>query len=83
MGTRRSNVNSWVNEETDPAADAVLEIRDGLKKINPDAAEDLIGLYLGDRTGESDSPSGVAEVGLTRSRCLCYRLPTVRSHLGG
>lgn len=56
MGTRRSNVNRWVNEETDPAADAVLEIRDGLKKINPDAAEDFIRLYLGDSTGESDSP---------------------------
>jgi plasmid maintenance system antidote protein VapI len=23
MGVRRSNVNRWVNEETDPAADAV------------------------------------------------------------
>jgi hypothetical protein len=47
MGVRRSNVNRWVNEETDPAADAVLEIRDGLEKINPDAAEEFIRLYLG------------------------------------
>jgi hypothetical protein len=47
MGTRRSNVNRWVNEETDPAGDAVLEIRDGLEKINSDAAEDFIRLYLG------------------------------------
>ena len=47
MGIRRSNVNSWVNEETDQAADAVLEIRDGLEKINPDAAEEFIRLYLG------------------------------------
>jgi hypothetical protein len=46
MGVRRSNVNRWVNEETDPAADAVLEIRDGLEKINPDAAEEFIRLYL-------------------------------------
>jgi plasmid maintenance system antidote protein VapI len=47
MGVRRSNVNRWVNEETDPAADAVLEIRDGLEKLNPDAAEEFIRLYLG------------------------------------
>jgi plasmid maintenance system antidote protein VapI len=47
MGVRRSNVNRWVNEETDPAADAVLEIRDGLEKLNPNAAEEFIRLYLG------------------------------------
>ncbi|HEY9653827.1 MAG TPA: helix-turn-helix transcriptional regulator [Coleofasciculaceae cyanobacterium] len=47
METRRSNVNRWVNETTDPAGDAVLEIRDGLEKINPDAAEEFIRLYLG------------------------------------
>jgi len=47
MGVRRSNVNRWVNEASDPSADAVLEIRDGLEKINPDAAEEFIRLYLG------------------------------------
>ncbi len=47
MGVRRSNVNRWVNEMADPSADAVLEIRDGLEKINPDAAEEFIRLYLG------------------------------------
>jgi transcriptional regulator with XRE-family HTH domain len=52
-GIRRSNVNRWVNEETDPAADAVLEIRDGLEKLNPDAAEEFIRLYLG-RANEDD-----------------------------
>jgi plasmid maintenance system antidote protein VapI len=46
MEIRRSNVNRWVNEATDPAADAVLEIRDALEKINPDAAEEFIRLYL-------------------------------------
>ena len=50
MEVRRSNVNRWVNEETDPAADAVLEIRDGLEKLNPDAAEEFIRLYLGRST---------------------------------
>jgi plasmid maintenance system antidote protein VapI len=33
MGVRRSNVNRWVNEETDPAADAVLEIRMDLRRL--------------------------------------------------
>ncbi len=52
MGVRRSNVNRWVNEATDPAGDAVLEIRDGLEKINPDAAEEFIRLYLGRSAGD-------------------------------
>jgi transcriptional regulator with XRE-family HTH domain len=46
MGTRRGNVSRWVHENTDPVAEAVLEIRDGLKKINPEAAEEFIQLYL-------------------------------------
>ncbi|AFZ16847.1 helix-turn-helix domain-containing protein [Allocoleopsis franciscana] len=50
MGIRRSNVNRWVNEMADPAADAVLEIRDALEKIDPDAAEEFIRLYLGRST---------------------------------
>jgi hypothetical protein len=56
MGVRRSNVNRWVNEETDPAADAVLEIRDGLEKINPDAAEEFIRLYLKRATEDDRYP---------------------------
>jgi plasmid maintenance system antidote protein VapI len=47
MGIQRSNVNRWVNEATDPAADAVLQIRDALAEINPDAAAEFIRLYLG------------------------------------
>jgi len=54
MGTGRSNVHRWVNEIMDPVADAVLEIRDALKKINPAAAEEFIRLYLGD--GDDDEP---------------------------
>ncbi|MBW4547999.1 MAG: helix-turn-helix domain-containing protein [Symplocastrum torsivum CPER-KK1] len=50
MGTRRGNVHRWVNEMADPSADAVLEIRDGLEKINSDAAEEFIRLYLSKST---------------------------------
>ncbi len=53
MGIRRSNVNRWVNEITDPAGDAVLEIRNGLQKINSDAATEFIRLYLGDSTKDN------------------------------
>ncbi|HAA30961.1 MAG TPA: XRE family transcriptional regulator [Cyanobacteria bacterium UBA8553] len=47
MGVQRSNVNRWVNEATDPAGDSVLEIGQGLRQINPDAAKEFIKLYLG------------------------------------
>ena len=50
MAIQRSNVNRWVNGMADPAADAVLEIRDALEKIHPDAAEEFIRLYLGRST---------------------------------
>jgi transcriptional regulator with XRE-family HTH domain len=56
IGTGRSNVHRWVNEMTDPVAEAVLEIRDALKKINPSAAEDFIRLYLGDASEDENQP---------------------------
>lgn len=46
MGDRRSNVSRWVNEERDPVAETMLAIRDDLQKINPEAAEEFIRLYL-------------------------------------
>lgn len=48
MGIGRSSINRWVNENRDPASEAVLEIRKGLGKINPDAAAEFIRLYLDD-----------------------------------
>ncbi|MBE9115133.1 helix-turn-helix transcriptional regulator [Lusitaniella coriacea LEGE 07157] len=48
MGVRRSNVHRWVNETRDPVAEAVLEIRKGLQKINPEAAVAFIHWYLDD-----------------------------------
>ena len=46
MGIRRSNVSRWVSEVRDPTAETMLEIRDGLQKINPTAATAFIELYL-------------------------------------
>ncbi len=48
MGIGRSSINRWVNENRDPASEAVLEIRKGLQQINSDAARDFIRLYLDD-----------------------------------
>ena len=51
MGIRPANVSRWVNETRDPGAESVLEIRDALKKIAPDAANKFISLYLKDEDG--------------------------------
>jgi transcriptional regulator with XRE-family HTH domain len=41
-----SNVNRWVNESRDPSAEAVAEIREALEKMQPEAAEEFVRLYL-------------------------------------
>lgn len=45
MGVSRSNMHRWINEAADPSADAVLDIRDALKAIDPTAAEAFTALY--------------------------------------
>ncbi|MGB3311079.1 MAG: helix-turn-helix transcriptional regulator [Nodosilinea sp.] len=46
MGVGRSNVYRWVNEVRDPGAEMVLQLRDALQKINPEAATEFVRLYL-------------------------------------
>jgi transcriptional regulator with XRE-family HTH domain len=46
MGVGRSNIHRWINEIRDPSAESVLDIRDALKTIDPNAAEKFIDLYL-------------------------------------
>jgi plasmid maintenance system antidote protein VapI len=48
MRVDRSNVHRWVHEQRDPAGDVIVEIKNALKQLNPDAAEDFVRLYLGD-----------------------------------
>lgn len=48
MGVTRSSVHRWVYEIGDPVADAVIDIRNALQKINPAAAQEFIRLYLGE-----------------------------------
>lgn len=46
MGITRSNVSRWVNQNRDPGAETLLDIRRALRQINPVAAETFITLYL-------------------------------------
>ncbi|MGD2181939.1 helix-turn-helix domain-containing protein [Lusitaniella coriacea] len=46
MGINRSTVHQWVNETSDPLAEAVTEIVKALRKIDEAASEDFINLYL-------------------------------------
>ena len=46
MGINRSTVYQWVNEASDPLAEAVTEIVKALQIIDESAAEDFINLYL-------------------------------------
>jgi transcriptional regulator with XRE-family HTH domain len=48
MGIGRSTIHHWVNKSRDPGGDAIIEIRKGLQKLNPAAAEEFIRLYLDD-----------------------------------
>jgi transcriptional regulator with XRE-family HTH domain len=48
MDISRSNVHRWVYEIGDPAGDSILEIRNALQQINPNAAETFTKLYWND-----------------------------------
>ena len=45
MGIGRSNVHRWVNETADPVGDAILDIRNALETIDPEAAKAFTLLY--------------------------------------
>ncbi len=49
MGVGRSNVYRWVNEVRDPGAEMVLQLRDALNEISPDAAIEFVNIYLGEK----------------------------------
>ncbi|MBD2001387.1 helix-turn-helix transcriptional regulator [Leptolyngbya sp. FACHB-541] len=45
MGISRSNIHRWVYEVGDPAGDSIIEIRNALQQIDPNAAETFTQLY--------------------------------------
>lgn len=56
MGLGRSTINHWVNEVSDPLADAIPDIVAALETLNPTAAREFLVLYLGHIPGD-DAPS--------------------------
>lgn len=54
MGIDPSNVSRWVSENRDPSAEAAVEIRQGLQKIEPAAAEEFIILYIYESTEDEE-----------------------------
>src|ERR687885_507995 len=46
MGIAAANVSRWVSESRDPSAEAAFEIRQGLQKIDPAAAEEFVMHYM-------------------------------------
>ncbi|MCY7278485.1 MAG: helix-turn-helix domain-containing protein [Phormidesmis sp. CAN_BIN44] len=47
MNVRRSTVNQWFNELSDPSAESVTQIIAALEQLNEAAAKDFVRLYLG------------------------------------
>jgi transcriptional regulator with XRE-family HTH domain len=46
MDINPTNVSRWVSESRDPSAEAAVEIRQGLQKLDPAAAEEFVMLYM-------------------------------------
>ena len=52
MGTDRSNVNRWVAETRDPSGEAIAAIKTALEKLEPEAADEFVRLFLYSNLGE-------------------------------
>lgn len=48
MEINRSNLSRWVSGERDPSAEVLFGIYRALRKLNPEAAEEFIRLFLRD-----------------------------------
>ncbi len=55
MGINRSTVHQWVNEISDPLAEAVTQIIKALREMNETAAEDFVDFYLERKSFPDDS----------------------------
>jgi transcriptional regulator with XRE-family HTH domain len=52
MGVERGSMFRWYHDKRDPTAETVVEIVEALKKLNYQAAEVFVHLYLGDTLKE-------------------------------
>lgn len=48
MEVRGSVIYRWFHEITDPTGETIAEITKALQKLNPEAAEEFVRLYLGE-----------------------------------
>lgn len=55
MGVGPSTIHYWYSGTSAPSADAVLEIRKGLRKIDSTAADEFIRLYLDESEEDEES----------------------------
>lgn len=54
MGVERGSVFRWYHDKRDPTAETVVGIVEALKKLNYQAAEEFVRLYLGNRLHENE-----------------------------
>lgn len=57
MGINRSTVHQWVNEISDPLAEAVTYIIKALRELDETAADEFVDLYLERHVQEQDRDS--------------------------
>ncbi|WP_416675474.1 helix-turn-helix domain-containing protein [Egbenema bharatensis] len=54
MGVERSAVFKWFHEERDPTAETVVEIVQALRRLDSEAAESFVDLYLGESSSDDE-----------------------------
>jgi predicted transcriptional regulator len=60
MGINRSTVHQWVNEISDPLAEAVTEIIKALRTLDNTAAEQFVDLYLERHVQDADKDQEIS-----------------------
>ena len=60
MGINRSTVHQWVNEISDPLAEAVTEIIKALRTLDGTAAEQFVDLYLERHVQDADKDQEIS-----------------------
>ena len=68
MGINRSTVSNWISQSRDPSASAIINILDGLKQINPEAAKDFIKLYLNESIEDETAKETKSKLELLRQK---------------
>ena len=68
MGINRSTVSNWISQSRDPSASAIINILDGLKQINPEAAKDFIKLYLNESIEDEAAKENKSKLELLRQK---------------